>query len=565
MLLNKILTSVAAVLAVAASANAQATCDQTFIDGLLLPSQDPTPTRARVIQEVGSGMNHTTVFPGLPPVLDGLNGIGVVEFERLQFTSLMVPFALSVGQKQISAQIQFESIKFNVTTYLILYGKLFPTPSYVPPGNNYYSDDFFGRSRHLFYGNYIQQLIPIPKLNYQNACPFITDSLVTGLLPAGETMQTLYQAGKLYIEDHSDFSFLAKYFRPGVYMAYPTALFYKSTTGLKPLAIKLNPNLVVTPKDGAAWKLAKIAVNSAHAGRVAIGDHLLDHFAIGPLTTSSLRTMASNHPVRVILSHLLRQAQGILAFGGKALLEPKFGYFDNIHAIGANGDISMLQYIYSFKYSFFGSNPDTEIKNRGLSKLVGDMPFIDVHKKYYDAFYTLSRDLIDIYYVNDAAVFADKELQSFAKDVSTEANLKGFPSSIPNRAALATIIAQVFFTVTVRHAVVGKPLPIKKTDVTEANLVSWLPNTRQAIDEISYITRFGRPVQASESVSTVFTAIPAIGLQGIRSPKTACAFDKFSAALDQIKKAVDNVALNDPIIKGWDAMTPAKIPNYFYN
>ncbi|KAJ3094575.1 Mitogen-activated protein kinase 4a [Phlyctochytrium planicorne] len=578
MLLNKIVSLVAAAVSFSVASNAQAVCDASFVDGFLIPQLDPYPLRAKLVQEVGQYANHSIAYPGLPPILLGLNGAGAAEFERLQFTSVIIPWASAVASKNVQAQIQFEAIKFNVTTltdYLTLYGSLFPSPNYVANSNDFFSDSFFGRSRHMFYGNYIKNIAPTYTSVALTAFNFIADAALSGVLPAGQTLNSLYLAGKLYVEDHSEFSFLSSYFSGNRYMAFPTALFYRSATGLKPLAIRLTPTLIVTPKDGAIWKLAKIATNSAHSTRT--------HFALAPLTTSTMRTMASNHPIRTILSHLLRQSQGILGFGMKSLLEPKLGFFDHLYAIGSSGDVAMLQYIYANKYTFFGSSPDNEVKNRGLTGLVGDMPFIDVNKQYYVTFFTLSKDLVNIYYVDDASVVADKELQNFAADVVTNGKVKGFPSTIPTRDALANIIAQVFFTTTIRHAVVGslelawtdslplstnslrKPLPLTKSEVTEANLVSWLPNTRQALDEIGFITRFGRPVQPTESLANVFTAIPTIGLAGVRSAKTACAFEKYGAMLDQIKLTVDNISLNDPIIKGWDAMTPAKVPNYFYN
>ncbi|KAJ3094369.1 Polyunsaturated fatty acid lipoxygenase alox12, partial [Phlyctochytrium bullatum] len=511
----------------------------------------------------------------MPPMIDGQDGLSVVEAETNQFSGSLLPYALGIATKASLAKVEFTARRFEImelSDYEKLYGTFFKIPGVMKSGNGvhekYLSDAFFSRSRHLYYSTFIEAV--------RDRLPFpLTDADVHGLLPSGETLETALKAGKLYMEDHIKVDFLAEHVIPGKTMPFTIALFYRTEKeGLKVLAIAMTKTLVVGPKDGAAWTLAKIAANTACFVRAVMGDHFIDHFAMVPLTTGYYRTLASNHPIRVILAHVLRQNLGIISLGSRTLLAPRTGYFDRYSAIGRNGTIALMQKIYSTEYSFFRSEPDEEIKRRGLEGMMNDFTYFSISKMYYDVYNRLMKDLVSVYYATDAAVEADVELQHFAKDVSGVAKLKGFPNKFSGRDDLARTLAHIYYVVSVRHAVVGtlgldwtamlpssalslyRPMPKTKEEVTEENIVSWLPNISAAIGETQLMFRFGRPVKASENVENAFKAISAIDLQGLRSPRTQCIFDKYAADLERIKSAVLDAAQNDPVIKGWMVMSP---------
>ncbi|KAJ3117932.1 Mitogen-activated protein kinase 4a [Phlyctochytrium bullatum] len=559
MILGKVLTFAAALFGLAAQANAQSVCDASFADGLLRPEQDPNPFRARAVSITEAGVSHRETIPGLPPFISGMSGLGVVEFETLQFAGALLPYSLDIARKAVAAQIQFEATKFNITKLTE------PGFARTDAGPDFmFGDDLFGRSRHLFYAGYIQRATRLPFS--------LTDAAVAGLLPAGETLSKALAAGKLYVEDHSSLGFLEKLHVPGKSFAYPTALFYRSAvTGLKPLAIKLSYNspLIVTPRDGAIWTLAKIMTNSAYSTRSIQGNHFTEHFAMVPLTTSYHRKLASNHPIRVILTHPLRQNIGIVSFGGRTLLTPQVGFFDNLLAIGA--------------FSYYNLAPDAEIAARGLGNLMDDLPYYNIARRYHQTFLTLMTDLVNVYYPDDAAVVRDRELQAYALDVATLGKVTGFPSSFATRGEVARMLALAFYQATFRHGLLGtlglewiqslplstfsfhRALPKTKTEVTDANIITWFPSLTTAISEIQLVARFGRPVLASENLYGAYNPLPSIGVPGVRSNKTACAFDKYLASLTEINQAVSAFALNDPVVKGWDVMSPTRLPNFFYN
>jgi hypothetical protein len=139
--------------------------------------------------------------------------------------------------------------------------------------SNIHTDAFFGRSRVTMNTEY---------LNLASELPFtIADADLSGLLDADETLATALENKKLYVEDHSSLApILTPYIAPGRHFAFPTVLFYKSSKGLMPLAIRTNPDstgYIVTPKDSAAdWEFAKLMANSASFFRIQFIDHFME-------------------------------------------------------------------------------------------------------------------------------------------------------------------------------------------------------------------------------------------------------------------------------------------------
>ncbi|KAJ3098833.1 Mitogen-activated protein kinase 4a [Phlyctochytrium planicorne] len=603
-MLSKYITAAALALGIICGVKADEVCDPTFADGLLIPQLDTTPTRSLAQKLFGDYVVHGENFPGLPPFISGMNGLGVVEFETLQFASALIAHTHDLQVKGVESQIKFKLAKFNITKlsdYFAFYTGDFTQPNYIANNNTeFLSDAFFGRSRLLFYSAYIKLYE-----NSKGKLPFkLTDADITGVLPAGETLASALQAKKLYVEDHTDIAYLAKHLATGKHIGFPIILFYKTTGGpLIPVAIKLDPSsdIVATPKDGAIWTFSKIVGNFICSQRAVGGTHFLDHYALIPLTTSYYRKLASNHPVRVILSHFLRQNIGVTTFGTRTLLPKNTGYFDTLTAFGRDAALELMAGIYKDVYKFFASAPENEISSRKLEGLMDDFPFYTTAKQYYAAFTSLVRnlvfsaimtkliqkilqmlDLINVYYSSDSAVTGDVELQAFAADLANVAKLPGFPSSFKTRESVAAFLAQAFYVASFRHGVVGtgdmgwstslpmsglslyKPMPSRKTDVTDSNIISWLPSVSKAIQEIQFIASFRRVIPATWNLYGAFNALATIGVPAVKSSKTACIFDRYTKALDKITESVAKIA-QDPIIKGWDVMAPANLPSFVFN
>jgi hypothetical protein len=183
-----------------------------------------------------------------------------------------------------------------------------------------------------FFGDYIAQTKTLPfQLNSAQM------TKVSSLLDLGDTIQNALAKGNIYVEDHSDLAnpntWNVKPSFSGRYMGLATGIFYFSVTSnsLIPLAIRMDVNgLIVTPKDGTEeWLLAKFNLNAITTWRSQWVDHFTEnHFAIQPITTSAYRTMATNHPVYIMVQEATKVNPGIIASGFQGLLTPVTGSAD---------------------------------------------------------------------------------------------------------------------------------------------------------------------------------------------------------------------------------------------
>jgi len=215
------------------------------------------------------------------------------------------------------------------SSYQQLYSGL-PTPGIFL--GNWKTDIYFGQSRLTFFGDYISQTKILP---FQLTSTQL--SKVSSLLDLGDTIQNALAKGNIYVEDHSDLGNVNTWnIKPsftGRYMGFATGIFYFSakSQSLIPLAIRMDVNgLVVTPKDGAEeWLLAKLNLNAITTWRSQWIDHFTEnHFAIQPITTSTYRTMATNHPVYIMVQEATKLNPGIISGGFQVLLSPGTGSAD---------------------------------------------------------------------------------------------------------------------------------------------------------------------------------------------------------------------------------------------
>ena len=100
--------------------------------------------------------------------------------------------------------------------------------------------------------------------------------LAPDALDKGDTLASAVKAGKIYVEDHSSLPDSSMLATKDSFLARPITLFYESATkGLVTLAIQLeHKGLIVTPKDGMDWTLAKMVSNWAVVHATAV-DHFL--------------------------------------------------------------------------------------------------------------------------------------------------------------------------------------------------------------------------------------------------------------------------------------------------
>jgi hypothetical protein len=126
--------------------------------------------------------------------------------------------------------------------------------------------------------------------------------------------------------------------------------------------------------------------------------------------------------------------------------------------------------------------------------------------------------LLSVYYTSDEEVVNDKELQNFAKDASGFAygRVTGFPSSFQTIKSLADTLTYLHYLTAVRHHYMNSfstnwnyalpwapasfylPMPTQLGQVNANNFMSYLPNTKAAINQIKMTAPFSIPLKGKE-------------------------------------------------------------------
>ena len=228
-----------------------------------------------------------------------------------------------------------------------------------------------------------------------------------------------------------------------------------------------------------------------------------------------MRNIPDAHPLYKLLRPYIRYTMAINAAARKSLLGSE-GIIANVFAIGSDGQNEVLRRSGRM-FSIHWSNIKQNIKERGVSdrnKLPGYY-YRDDGFKIWDALGEYALSIIDQYYSTDAAVVADKEVQSFCQDVhdngfpgygKNAVNGHDFPESISTKAVLAEICTLIMFTGSAQHAAVNfgqystysfvpnspftlhSPPPTKKGSTSYQSLMKALPNETETQSTIATIS-----------------------------------------------------------------------------
>ena len=172
-------------------------------------------------------------------------------------------------------------------------------PTGVCPGllTNYTQDLLFSMERLSFNPYAVSRLTPS-----SGSLPFtVSDTTVQKI--TGETLESLYKGGRLFLIDYSAQGKLPRV--ANQYVGAPQAYFYISNTSeFMPLAIRtgVGKNLIYTPADSADdWLLAKMMFN---ANDFFFGQfhHLANtHFVVEIAYQAAVRTLSQDHPIMAVL------------------------------------------------------------------------------------------------------------------------------------------------------------------------------------------------------------------------------------------------------------------------
>lgn len=250
---------------------------------------------------------------------------------------------------------------------------------------------------------------------------------------------------------------------------------------LQPVAVELNGVVVYPHEDGgganARWEIAKLALNTCDAAHHELIAHLgRTHLLIEPFIAATMRQLAVQHPVRVLLTPHFEGTIFINETASQNLVTPG-GDVDRIFA----GDIaSVMAYcagqvrVTKFNACF----PDKDLTSRGLLHAPLTFPYRDDAMAHFNALMDWVGAYIRHYYDSDAEVRDDYELQAWAAELTDHnmGQVRDFgddgSGKLRTRSYLTRAIAFVIFTASVQHAAVNFP---------QSSLMSYAPAVSGAL------------------------------------------------------------------------------------
>lgn len=346
----------------------------------------------------------------------------------------------------------------SVDDYTLLYdGEWTNTlPNGPAPGvlTNYSQDLFFSMERLANAAFSVQRLTPCTSL------PFIVDDATVESI-TGSTLTDLLAAGKLFYADHSDQAALAT--TNDKYGAACSAYFYIATSGdFLPLAIRTNTgaDLIYTPADDAEdWLLAKIMFNINDFFFNQVYHLAATHEVVQITWMAAIRTLSTDHPIYGLLDRLTYEVFAINPLAATALFADG-AFFDQLlpfTGAAAEGYSSDLYFNDSgaFQANYFQTNLETRgLLNSTTGPALTSFPYYEDASVIYSALRTFMTSFVESYYTSDAVVKADTELQAWASEANSDAEMIDFPTTISTVDQVIDILTHfAHLSSTVHHAI----------------------------------------------------------------------------------------------------------------
>ncbi len=284
----------------------------------------------------------------------------------------------------------------------------------------------------------------------------------------GKTIQGEAQAGRLYLADYAilDGMPVGTFRGRQKHLVAPLALFHWTQAGLMPVAIQLGQQPgpgrpIFTPRDGAAWFVAKTLVQVAETTHHEMVTHLgRTHLLIEPFILATARQLAPTHPLAVLLKPHFRFTLAINK-AAKYLLINKGGFVDRLFAGTLEGTLSIAG--KSRPTNFYDLALPTELRSRGVddAALLPEYPYRDDALLIWEAVGAFVKEYLGLYYGTDGDVVNDYELQQWFRELTDTlgGRLRGVTRSgqLQTRTELADLITQLVFTCGPQHAAVNFP------------------------------------------------------------------------------------------------------------
>jgi arachidonate 15-lipoxygenase len=262
------------------------------------------------------------------------------------------------------------------------------------------------------------------------------------------------------------------------YLPKPRAFFCWRDIGIRdlgefiPIAIQLSSDdnsRFYTPSDEEQdWFYAKLCVQIADGNHHEMTTHLCrTHFAMEPFAIATARQLAEAHPLNVLLAPHFRFLIANNHLGRLQLVNPG-GRVDDILAGSLAESLSITTDYYK-NWDFLESSFPIDLKNRQVDdpKKLPHYPFRDDGLLIWNAVTKYVEKYLKYFYPNPEDIENDTELQDWAKDLATVANIKGMPEVIDQFSTLVDIVSNLIFTCGPLHSAIN---------YTQLDYMGFVPN-----------------------------------------------------------------------------------------
>lgn len=216
--------------------------------------------------------------------------------------------------------------------------------------------------------------------------------------------------------------------QPGRYVGSPIAVFYRSSQGLEPILIQVEPGRVMLPPpvgtDADAWMRAKLYVQVADVTHHELISHLGDtHLAIEAFAIATCRQLPPNHPLSQLLRPHFRFLLAINTRGNEVLLGES-GAIDQLMAPTREASLELINQAYRSR-SFQDYALPQNIQSRGVdTDVLPDFPYRDDAKLLWNAIARYVSRYLQRYYADDHVLRQDPYLSAWIGELGDPLNTR---------------------------------------------------------------------------------------------------------------------------------------------
>lgn len=303
------------------------------------------------------------------------------------------------------------------------------------------------------------------------------------------------------------------------YLPKPRAFFCWRDIGIEdlgeliPIAIELrgdgDNSRLYTPSDNDQdWFYAKLCVQVADSNHHEMVTHLCrTHFAMEAFAVATARQLDERHPLNLLLTPHFRFMIANNHLGRQQLINPG-GKVDELLA-GSLTDSLTITTDYYRRWDFKEDSFINDLKARGVNddRHLPHYPYRDDGTLIWNAIIEYVGNFLEYYYPDLTNINNDTQLQEWARELATVANIKGMPNSIDSVSTLTEIVSNLIFTCGPLHSAVNysqvdymgfvpnQPLAAyldpkpnsRENPISEAEILNFLPPFQRTMDQLTIL------------------------------------------------------------------------------